>query len=57
MECNANNRITSKVIVENDVAWRIFTKGIPKEKAIEKSQIEGEMGLAEPFFDLVAIVG
>lgn len=47
---------TCTVIIQNDIAWKIFTKGIKREEAIKKSQIIGDQKLGEKVFDMVAVM-
>lgn len=42
--------------IDQDSAWRLFTKGLSVDQARIRAQIEGEQGLAERFFGLVAIM-
>jgi uncharacterized protein (TIGR03083 family) len=44
------------VHMNGDTAWRLFTKGIAREEARRRSDIEGDAALAEPLFSMVAIV-
>jgi uncharacterized protein (TIGR03083 family) len=48
--------VDTQLIVPETVAWRIFTKGIDKKPAIETSEIIGKTALAEPFFDMIAVM-
>lgn len=45
------------VLLPQDVAWRLFTKGIDREKARSLAVIEGRTDLAAPIFATTAIVG
>ena len=47
---------TSEVIIKDEVAWRIFTKGIKKGDAIENSEIKGKKVLGLKVFDMLAIM-
>jgi len=47
---------TSKVTVPQDLAWRLFTKGIDREPARAAVQIEGDQMLGEHVLRLTAIV-
>jgi hypothetical protein len=49
--------ITSKVIIPQDIAWRVFTKGIDRQSALEQSEIQGDRNLGQVVLDLTAIVG
>ena len=42
--------------MDGEVAWRLFTKGIPKAEAISRSALEGDRRLGERVFDTVAII-
>ena len=44
------------LLVPDDIAWRVFTKGIDPEQARSQCQLEGDRSLAIPFFDTVAIL-
>ena len=46
-----------QIRIPDDVAWRIFTKGIQKEDAIQQSEISGDPSLTRHFFDMIAIMG
>lgn len=46
-----------EIRIPDDIAWRIFTKGIRKEEAITQSQISGDNILTRHFFDMIAIMG
>jgi uncharacterized protein (TIGR03083 family) len=45
------------VQLSEDVAWRLFTKGLDREKARSLAVIEGRTDLAEPIFSTTAIIG
>ena len=43
--------------IPQEIAWRVFTKGIDRARAIAQSGIEGDWALGERIFHLTAIVG
>ena len=47
----------TSVILPQDVAWRVFTKGMNREKARSAAVISGSVGLATPIFSTIAIIG
>jgi len=47
----------AQVRIPQEIAWRIFTKGIDRRQAIALSTIEGDRTLGERVFHLTAIVG
>jgi uncharacterized protein (TIGR03083 family) len=47
----------AEVILPQDTAWRLFTKGIDREKARAEAVIRGDAGLASPIFATTAIIG
>jgi len=49
-------RIASRITLPQEIAWRVFTKGIVRDVARQQSQIEGDATLADPVFTLTAIV-
>ena len=48
---------TCEVRIQDDYAWKIFTKGIRKEEAIANSVIIGKQALGIKIFDMIAVMG
>jgi uncharacterized protein (TIGR03083 family) len=48
---------TSRVIIPQDLAWRLFTKGVDRETTAGHVQIDGDRELGEKILNLTAIVG
>lgn len=44
------------ITLDEQTAWKLFTKGIAKDKAKEAAHIQGDEALAAPLFDAVAII-
>ena len=44
------------VSLSDDTAWRIFTKGLPREKAESNVRLEGDIELARPFLGTLAVM-
>ena len=42
--------------LDQDAAWRLFTKGISKDQALASARIQGDRALALPAFDTVSII-
>ena len=42
--------------LDGDAAWRLFTKGLDRDAARRRVEIDGDRGLAEPLFDTVAVM-
>ena len=51
------NEPTTTVVLPQDVAWRLFTKGFDREKARSLAAIGGRAELAAPIFATTAIIG
>jgi hypothetical protein len=47
----------AELILPQDTAWRLFTKGINRENARAQAVIRGDASLAEPIFATTAIIG
>src|SRR5881296_548970 len=47
----------SRVVIPQELAWRVFTKGIDRDSARKQIEVEGNRDLAEKVFQLTAIVG
>jgi uncharacterized protein (TIGR03083 family) len=54
---NATAEPTADVVIPQDVAWRLFTKGIDREKARSMAVIGGRADLAAPIFTTTSIIG
>jgi len=50
------SEVNATVELEPDIAWRIFTKGIDKKSAMDKSRIAGDHNLAMHLFDMLAVM-
>jgi hypothetical protein len=50
-------RQVSETTIPQEVAWRIFTKGIDRESAASQASITGDRDLGSHILSLVAIVG
>jgi hypothetical protein len=49
--------VTSRVTIAQELAWRVFTKGIDRDSARRQIAIDGNRDLGEKVLDLTAIVG
>jgi uncharacterized protein (TIGR03083 family) len=47
----------ARVVIPQELAWRVFTKGIDRTEALAQSSLEGDRTLGERVFHLTAIVG
>jgi uncharacterized protein (TIGR03083 family) len=47
----------AEIVLPQDIAWRVFTKGIDREKALAQAVIRGDALLASPIFATTAIIG
>ena len=50
-------RIVATVTIPQDLAWRIFTKGIARKNAREHVRVTGDAALGDHVLDMLAIVG
>ncbi|MEL7119988.1 MAG: maleylpyruvate isomerase N-terminal domain-containing protein [Bacteroidota bacterium] len=46
----------AEVIIKDEIAWRIFTKGIKKEDALDQSKVIGKKVLGLKVFDMLAVM-
>jgi hypothetical protein len=44
------------VQIDQDLAWRLFTKGINREDARRQVQIDGNVALGEQVLEMVSIM-
>jgi uncharacterized protein (TIGR03083 family) len=47
---------SATVRLSGDTAWRIFSKGLPRDEAARRVRIEGDAGLGEAFLGTLAIM-
>ena len=54
----ANNNKPADCIVniDPDIAWKLFTKGLTRQAALESSSLQGDIWLGEKLFDMVAVM-
>jgi uncharacterized protein (TIGR03083 family) len=50
------DRCDSRIVVPQEIAWLVFTKGVRKEEALRKVRVEGDPDLGLRVLDLTAIV-
>ena len=53
----SDNNPSASVSIPDDIAWRLFTKGITPEDAKKHVQLSGNHSLAEKVLDTISIVG
>jgi uncharacterized protein (TIGR03083 family) len=47
---------TAEVVIDEQIAWRLFTKGIDRDAAAQKIEFRGDKSLASHVLDLVAVM-
>jgi uncharacterized protein (TIGR03083 family) len=52
-----DKKVASRVTIPQEIAWRVFTKGIHRDSARRQIAIDGNRDLGEKVLDLTAIVG
>jgi uncharacterized protein (TIGR03083 family) len=53
----SGSEVAARVIVPQELAWRLFTKGIDRNSARAQLRIDGDQALGEKILNLTAIVG
>ncbi|MBG8554715.1 maleylpyruvate isomerase N-terminal domain-containing protein [Hymenobacter guriensis] len=48
---------SARITLDGSVAWRLFTKSLPRAAAEQYVHLEGDPALTEPFFSLLTIMG
>ena len=57
LAAESTNVCEARVTIPQELAWRLFTKGMGRDSAQEAIRIEGDYVLGEKILDLTAIVG
>jgi uncharacterized protein (TIGR03083 family) len=47
---------TSRVILDQETAWKLFSKGLSRERASQDVRVEGDSALGQPMLDALAIM-
>jgi hypothetical protein len=53
----SDDKVASRVKIPQELAWRVFTKGIDRDSARAQIAVEGNRDLGEKVLQLTAIVG
>lgn len=53
----SGEEFASRVTIPQELAWRVFTKGIDRDTARRQIKVAGDQDLGEKVFQLIAIVG
>jgi uncharacterized protein (TIGR03083 family) len=53
---DARGQQASEITIPQEIAWRIFTKGIDRESALSQVKITGDSALALPVLGMVSII-
>jgi hypothetical protein len=51
-----NTTVSATVVIEPDIAWKLFTKGLIPEAAAKQVQLSGNIELAEVLLTMVAVM-
>jgi hypothetical protein len=52
----SSENVAAIVTIPQEIAWRVFTRGIDRGDALVQSTLAGRRELALPVFDLTAII-
>jgi len=48
---------SAEVVLSEDTAWRLFTKGLRSEEAARRAVVRGDSALAAQVFATIAVIG
>lgn len=59
VECErrADAEVTAEVTIDQEIAWRLFTKGISKNEALTKASLAGDVALGMNALEMISIIG
>jgi hypothetical protein len=46
----------AEIVIDQEVAWRLFTKGVSKDAALAGATISGDRALASPAFGMTSVI-
>jgi hypothetical protein len=47
---------TAEVVIDQETAWRLLTKGVSREEAAKKVAITGDVKLASKALDMISVI-
>jgi uncharacterized protein (TIGR03083 family) len=56
LNSKADRESDAYVVIPQEIAWRVFAKGIDRESALKQSRISGERRLGEHLFGVLAVM-
>jgi uncharacterized protein (TIGR03083 family) len=56
LSSQADRTPEASVVIPQEIAWRVFTKGVDRESALKRSRIWGERRLGEHLFGVLAVM-
>ncbi len=56
LSAHADSSLQAAITLDQETAWRLFTKGLSKEGAMPRVKVEGDPALAGTMLDMVAII-
>jgi uncharacterized protein (TIGR03083 family) len=56
LSSQADRKPDGQVNIPQEIAWRVFTKGIDRESALKQSRVSGERRLGEHLFGVLAVM-
>lgn len=46
----------AEIVIDQEIAWRLFTKGLSKDEALAGATISGDRALASPAFGMISVI-
>jgi uncharacterized protein (TIGR03083 family) len=56
LDADERSPVAAVVTMDQDLAWRLFTKGVDQETVRQRAEISGEAALTEPVLRMVSII-
>ena len=53
---DADQAAVADLVIDQDAAWRLFTKGISKDEALARATLIGDESLATKALDMVSVI-
>ncbi len=53
----SDQTLATEVVIPQDAAWRLFTKGLKADAALSRAVVRGDAALAAPIFLTVSVIG
>jgi hypothetical protein len=53
---DGTDKAYAEIVIDQEIAWRLFTKGITKDEALKRAAISGDRALATQALEMISVI-